>query len=258
MMNGQMFQIASIVATSKKALQLSEPIRFSQLEYENKIEFVFLPQKKFLRTEKYTASNVSLWFEQIKKSGIQDIKLLCPYSVKDRQFLGFSNTTESSILCFYKSGKVTYFTADWQFDSMQKKWNILYSEHEWTNPPSKKPYFENNINSFRDVLLSIKELAKKIECENFANIFTSAINLLDGYSEYPDEKYGLSLPPIPQQNLQMFEAASISDVFGAMGSWNDSPAYMAHKKGLSEEYETLSSELLKNVRLANLYAINEW
>ena len=61
-MNGQMFQIASIVATSKKALQLSEPIRFSQLEYENKIEFVFLPQKKFLRTEKYTASNVSLWF----------------------------------------------------------------------------------------------------------------------------------------------------------------------------------------------------
>ncbi|MFR3386425.1 MAG: hypothetical protein ACLTST_08455 [Lachnospiraceae bacterium] len=48
MMNGQMFQIASIVAASKKALQLSEPIRFSPLEYENKIEFVFLPQKKFL------------------------------------------------------------------------------------------------------------------------------------------------------------------------------------------------------------------
>ena len=43
-----------------------------------------------------------------------------------------------------------------------------------------------------------------------------------------------------------------------MGSWNDSPAYMAHKKGLSEEYETLSSVLLKNVRLAILYAINEW
>lgn len=132
------------------------------------------------------------------------------------------------------------------------------SYHEWTNPPSKKPYFENNINSFRDVLLSIKELAEKIECENFANIFTSAINLLDGCNEYPDEKFGLSLPPIPQQNLQMFEAASVSDVFGAMGSWNDSPAYMAHKKGLSEEYETLSSELLKNVRLAILYAINEW
>ena len=184
--------------------------------------------------------------------------MLCPYSVKDRQFLGFSNTTESSILCFYKSGKVTYFTADWQFDSMQKKWNILYSEYEWTNPPSKKPYFENNINSFRDVLLSIKELAKKIECENFANIFTSAINLLDGCSEYPDEKYGLSLPPIPQQNLQMFEATSISDVLEQWVRGMIAQHIWLTKKGLSEEYETLSSELLKNVRLAILYAINEW
>lgn len=162
MMNGQMFQIASIVATSKKALQLSEPIRFSQLEYENKIEFVFLPQKKFLRTEKYTASNVSLWFEQIKKNGIQDIKLLCPYSVKDRQFLGFSNTTESSILCFYKSGKVTYFTADWQFDSMQKKWNILYSEHEWTNPPSKNHILRITLTHFEMYYYRLKNWLKKL------------------------------------------------------------------------------------------------
>lgn len=86
-------------------MQLSELIRFSQLEYENKIEFVFLPQKKFLRTEKYTASNVSLWFEQIKKNGIQDIKLLCPYSVKDRQFLGFQIQQKGSICVLQKQEK---------------------------------------------------------------------------------------------------------------------------------------------------------
>ncbi len=257
-MNGQMFQIASIVAASKKALKSSESIRYSPLEYENKIEFAFLPEKKFLRKEKYIASNVSLWFDEIKKRDIQDIKLICPYSVNDRGILGFSNTTESSILCFYKSGKVTYFVPDWQFDFMLQKWNILYSEHKWTNPPSQKPQFENNTDSFREVLVSIRELALKIECENFANVFSTAINLLDGCSEYPDEKYGLSLPPIPHQNLKMFEAASAADVFGAMGSWNDSPEWMAHEKGLDEEYETLSSELLKNVRLAILYAINEW
>ena len=56
----------------------------------------------------------------------------------------------------------------------------------------------------------------------------------------------------------MFVGASISVVFGAMGWLNDRAAYMGHKYGLSEEYETLSSELLKNVRLAILYAINEW
>lgn len=47
MMNGQMFQIASIVATSKKALQLSEPIRFSQLEYENKMNLSFYLKRNF-------------------------------------------------------------------------------------------------------------------------------------------------------------------------------------------------------------------
>lgn len=257
-MNGQMFQIASIVAASKKAMQLSEPIQYFPAKYENRIEFAFLPPNEILKMEKYTAPNVSAWFEQIRKNQVLDVKLLCPFSVKDRNLLGFSNMTESSILCFHRNGKVTYFVADWQFDSVQRNWNILYSEHEWPNPPSKKPQFENNTDSFREVLLSIRELAIKIECENFAHIFSSAVNLLDGSNEYPDKKYGIELPQIPQQNLQMFEAASIADVFGAMGSWNDSPPYMAHKKGLDKEYETLSADLLKNIRLAILYAINEW
>jgi len=68
----------------------------------------------------------------------------------------------------------------------------------------------------------------------------------------------LELPQIPDPNLQIFEAASLADVFGAMGSWNDSPPYMAHEKGLDQEYETLSAELLKHIRLAILYAVNEW
>lgn len=136
-MNGQMYQIASIVAASKKAMQTSELIRYTRLKYENSIRFLFLPRKKILKTEKYTAPNISEWFEQLKKNGLQDIKLLCPYLVKDRHLLGFSNTTESSILCFFNNGRVTYFVADWQFDSVQSQWNILYSEHEGTNPPSK-------------------------------------------------------------------------------------------------------------------------
>ena len=257
-MNGQMYQIASVVAASKKAMQLNEPIKYFPAKYENSIEFEFLPQMRFWGMKKYTAPNVSAWFEHIRKNQVIDVKLLCPYSVKDRALLGFSNMTESSILCFHRDGKVTYFVADWQFNSAQKNWNILYSEHEWSDPPSKKPQFENNTDSFRKVLLSIRKLAIKIECESFAHIFSSAVNLLDGSSEYPDKKYGLELPQIPQQNLQMFEAASMADVFGAMGSWNDSPPYMAHKKGLDKEYEILSADLLKNIRLAILYAINEW
>ncbi len=257
-MNGQMYQICSIVAASKKAIQSDGLIKYTPAKYESTITFSFLPEKKIFGAKKYTAPNVSAWFEHIKKKGLQDIKFLCPFTVKDRQLLGFSNTTESFILCFFKGGTVSYFVADWQFDSEKRQWNILYSEHEWPNPPSKKPCFENNTDSFRQVLSDIQNLAIQIGCENFAHIFGSAQNLLDGVGEYPDERNGLELPPIPHGNLQIFEAASLADVFGAMGSWNDSPPYMAHEKGLDKEYENLSNELLKNIRLAILYAINEW
>ncbi|MCQ4823035.1 hypothetical protein, partial [Eubacterium callanderi] len=70
--------------------------------------------------------------------------------------------------------------------------------------------------------------------------------------------YGLSLPPLPNDHLRVFEAASRADVFGAMGSLNDSPPWAAHEKGLEQEYETLSAELLKQIRFGLLYAINEW
>jgi len=257
-MNGQMYQICSIVAASKKTIQSEESIKYIPAKYENTIRFSFLPKKKLFRVKKYIAPNVSAWFEYIKNKGLQDIKFLCPFTVKDRQSLGFSNTTESTILCFFKDGTVSYFVADWQFDSGKKQWDILYSEHEWPDPPLEKPYFENNTASFRQVLQDIQNLAVQIECEDFAYIFNSARTILDGVGEYPDEKYGLELPQIPHGNLQIFEAASLADVFGAMGSWNDSPPYMAHEKGLDKEYDNLSNELLKNIRLAILYAINEW
>ncbi len=250
-MNSQMYQLSSIVAASKRALQFDESIQYTLEKYENKITFSFLSQE-------HKAPSVEAWFEQLESIGLNDIKLLCPIAVKDRNLLGFSNTTESSILCFYKNGNVTYFVADWQYDFEQKFWNIHYSEQKWSNPPSEKPHFENNTDSFRQVLLEIKDFAKKIEFENFANIFDSAREILDGSKDYPDEKYGLHLPKLPQENLQIFEAASCADVFGAMGSWNDSPPWAAHTKGLDKEYENLSNKLLQNIRLAILYAINEW
>ena len=63
---------------------------------------------------------------------------------------------------------------------------------------------------------------------------------------------------MPEEQLRLFKAANLADVFGAMGSWNDHPWALAQEKDLFDEYNKLSDELLKNVRLALLYAINEW
>ncbi len=257
-MNGEIYQMASMVAAAKRAMQTANQIQYTLLKYENSIRFKFLPQRTFFRTTAYTADNVSEWFEQLSKNGMQDIKLLCPYPVKNRYLLGFSNTSQSSIVCYFKNNKVTYFVPNWKFDSAQKQWDIVYSEQEWSNPPAKRHRFENNTDSFRQVLVDIRNFASQIGSDYFADVFGSAISILDGDSEYPYKEYGFEIPQIPDKNLKLFGAAGHADVFGAMGSWNDEPSGAAHQKGLSEEYETLSDELLKNVRLAIMYAINEW
>ena len=256
-MNGQMFQICYIAAAAKKALKDKSSLSYTPLKYENRIEFQFLPERKLLCKKTHKVEDVTVWYDYCLKKGLQDIKYLAPVTVKNRTILGFSNTTESSLVCFYEK-KVTYFTAQWEVDNVQKNWNILYTEQEWENAPSGKPQFENNKEHFKDVLIKIKELAYKIACNNFAVVFQKAIDILSGSSDYTDTEYNLPLPEIPEENLHLFEAASTADVFGAMGSWNDSPAYMAHEKGMDNEYESLSGELLKQIRLATLYAINEW
>lgn len=257
-MNGELYQISAIVTAAKRALQSGNPIQYDQVPYENSVQFELLPQKWIFGTRKITCPDVSAWYNELKKIGLQDIKMLAPTSVKDRNFLGFINTSQGFMACFYESGKVTYFRPKWEFDSAKQKWDVLYTEHEWENHPEGRPRFEDNTNAFRKALTDIQRFATEIECDNFAEIFGKALRVLDEGVEVLGDKSTLPLLPLPDSVQNIFEAASNADVFGAMGSWNDSPAAAAHSKGLGEAYDRLSDELLKNVRLGILYAVNEW
>lgn len=255
-MNGEMYHICCITAAAKKALQDGTDILYTPIEYVFRTEFRFLPEKELFVRKDFTAYNVEDWFEHCKQKKLLDMKFLAPVSVSDRMVLGYSNTSQSSIVCFYEGGKVTYFTARWEFDPT-RKWTVLYTENEWQDPPSEKPHFEDHTEDFARTLEKIKGLAVQLGFEGFAQTFQDAWNLLIGRKEAADVDK-LAMPPLPAKHRQMFAAASKADVFGAMGSWNDSPPYVAHERGLDAEYDRLSAELLKNIRLAVLYAVNEW
>ena len=249
-MNGQMYQIACIVAAARKALKTGKEICYKPEKYTNKLSFQILPSEKGEVIE----LSVSDWFENLKEKGLKDLKLFCPISVNDRGILGFSNTTQSSILCFYKDGKASYFLPNWEVASLSRSWDVTYTEYEWERSSQDIPHYENNIEEFKDILTRIENLAIKIECDNFAKVFHSARNyLLD-----LDAAKVLEEPKIPPQNQNIFRAASAADVFGAMGSWNDEPGWLAQDKGLGQVYDELSDQLLRNIRLAILFAINEW
>ncbi len=206
----------------------------------------------------FNVTGVDQWYQHCVKLGLKDIKYLSPISVKNRAILGFSNTSNGSIVCFFNSNEVTYFDAYWEFNKDKKSWNVTYKEHLWENPPSGKPQFEDNSEEFKEILDKIGDFSCKIELPSWKKVFDKSIKLLEGTYKAEEGETKISYPKLPEQHLKIFMAASNADVFGAMGSWNDSPPYAAHFKGLDKEYEEYSAELLFQVRKATLYAINEW
>ncbi len=254
-MNGEMLQLCRIVIAAKKALKENTDIVFEPIKYENSIKFSFIQKNSLFQKGENTANNVKEWFTACKDKGLTDIKLLAPVNVKDRSILGFSNTNQSCILCFYNKN-VTFFTAQWSFDNINRQWNTHYTERPWENPPEEKPVFCDNSAQFKLILEQIRDLAEKIDCDNFVKIFQKSINILTGEEKTDNSELPYTL--LPEEKIKLFKAAEISDVFGAMGSWNDSPPYMAQEKGLEKEYETLSDQLLKQIRSAILYSVNEW
>lgn len=255
-MNGELFHLCRMVIAAKKALKKDNGnFIYEPFKYENSVNFTFLPKNSLFHRSENHAKGAEKWFEVCKSRGLTDIKLLTPIGVKNRSVLGFSNTNQSCILCFYNK-EVTFFTAEWSFDRDRKKWDIMYTERPWDNPPKEKPFFRNNSEPFKLVLELIRDLAKKIDCGRFADIFQRAADILKGECDINGLEFPYTL--LPEENVRLLKAADISDVFGAMGSWNDSPPYMAHEKGLDKEYDALSAELLKQMRLAILFAVNNW
>lgn len=265
-MNGETHHIYRLAVAARKALKTGSALSFAPLRYENRTEFQFLPEKKLglFGAKAYKAENAAQWYERCVKNGLRDIKLLVPAETgaEDAALLGFSNTTETSLACFYAE-KATYFVPRWEFDSEQEGWDVLYKERKWKKAPPGMPRFENNSESFKEVLLKIKELALKIDddSEFFADIFQNAFDILEGSSghiAYSVASFNLPVDVMPEENIRLFEATIKADVFATSGSWTDSPPYQASLKGLKDEYYSLTDELLKQIRLATLYAINEW
>lgn len=257
-MNGEMFQICMLVNAVRNAMEGKKEFTYSCEEYVNSMSFSFLPQGKGEEPREVSAPRE--WYEGCIRKGVNDMKFLAPLKYQDRSLLGSANAGRTCIAAFQGDGAVTYWTAVWEFDSILRKWNVGYRENRWKEPPAGKPRFRDNTAEFLDVLLRIGEFAEEIECGDFAGIFRNAWAILSGREEIPD-RHGngrpVTLPDFPESRRRMFYAASKADVFGAMGSWNDSPPYCAHIKGLDDMYDRLSDELLMQIRLAVLFAVNE-
>ena len=251
-MNGQVEQMCNIVLCARKALYENEEINFVTSKHVLSIKFVFTSE--LIGQKSFEADSVWKWFHICKERDLDDIKFMIPTATDDRYILGFSNTSQGLIVCFWKQGKVTCFCPIWEFDSERKGWNIVYEEHLMTSVRKENITFTNQTEEFKKVLLDIGKLATDIGFEGFPNIFHNAYEALCDFSHV--EPCHVSAQ-VPNEFKGIYYAVETADVFGAMGSWNDSPPYYAHQKGLEKEYNELSDKLLKQLRYHMMYVVNE-
>lgn len=249
-MNGEYANLCNLAASARFALK-NGSFDYTVQKYVISEEFVFLPRKTGLFSCNHiVAKNSDMWFKELLTLGLVDVIMMLPLNSSSLLHC-FSNSSGGCVLCFFKSGKVTFFAPRWTFNNKERGWEIVFTENNCDNPLESKPVFSDNTMLFGQTLAQIAEFAERIDEKYWADVFREAKRILDGELELSVSN------DIPEKIMRLAYAAAKSDVFGAMGSWNDSPAYSAMEKGFSEEFNRLSGELFEHIKNALMYAVNE-
>ncbi len=252
-MNGELHQLSRLVLYVKDMTRSGRVVDF-KLDGHEKLSFI--PKKDILFSKVEECSDAQSWYKLLEKREIKDISLVSYFEKDDIKFAGLSNSTEQGIVTEYANGKTTIWIAKSKFDDEIKVWTTYYKEFKWR--AGDAPYtYEECRRDFEKTLLDIEELAYVLECDNFAKIFREAYDILTSKDESSIPEWARdAMPNLTSERLRLFLAASKADVFGAMGSWNDSPMWVASEKGLQEKYYNLSHDLYVSTRKAVMNAVN--
>ena len=252
-MNGEVFNACAIVASIKQALKSNLELNYKSEKYIKSLVFDYITGDE---PEKREQASINEWFKHAKKLGLKDVRYATNLSVtsEERSLQGFSNVSYKSILCIYKD-KMSYLVPHWSYKEDKRGWDIVYKEFS-LNGMFEIQKFSDSTLEFKDILTKIAKFADEIECENFGDCFRKGLKALNEPKKI--EQNILNAPLMPKLNLALFNAASVADVFGGMGSWNDDAAGLAKRKKREKEYDELSAELFTQMQKAILFAINEW
>ena len=244
-MNGEIADLCRIVLAVRKAMITNTVPEYSGAKYVSKT--VFIPSGSTAQKD------LPAWYEEAVSGSLCDVKLLVPTRVEDRSILGFSNTHNGWMTCYYRDGIINRMVPGWRYNREQKSWEAEYREVPWEDAPKRIPVYHDHTAQFINVLLEIRRLADTICEPYFYACFSEALSVLnDKDSAGHNNSSGIEWP-----HAANFLAAHAADVFGAMGSWNDTPEGKAHAMKLSSEYNRLSDALLEQIRLNLMYAVNE-
>lgn len=245
-MNGEICDLCLLALSANKALHEHTVFSMPDAQYIAERRFVFSDGFGF-------ADSSDKWFRISQKRGMKYVRLFLPDRVKDRNLIGFSNTSRAFLAIVQGDGTVLRMEPEWIWLKNKKAWCVTCRESFWNHSADEFPVWTDQTGQLKTVLSEIREFALAIKEPFFADCFLDAYNLLNGKDPANNNVLFHDLPA-PYGNI--INAVSRADVFGAMGSWNDSPPFEAKSIGREHDYERLSDALLHLIRVNLMYAVN--
>ena len=244
-MNGEIADLCRVVLAVRKALfHQTVPVYYGSK---------YVSDTFFVRTDSSSAKDLCTWYREAVSASLCDVKLLLPTRAANRGILGFSNSHNGWMTCYYTDGTVNRMMPEWRYLREQKCWKVQYREVPWEDAPYKIPVYHDHTEQFINVLHAILKLSDQLREPYFSARFEKALSVLnDKEGTGHNNTSGVEWP-----HAGNFLAAASADVFGAMGSWNDTPEGKARAMNLGKEYDRLSSDLLEQICLNLMYAVNE-
>lgn len=123
----------------------------------------------------------------------------------------------------------------------------LYSE-EFLNVVNQKYDIERLRLALEDMVLLSRELDNM-----FRSRFESAIAALNG-RVFESEEYSWLDSTVAKREVLI--ACIKSDLFGGMGSWFDSPLYLAEQRNMTDRFNMVSFKLKDEIRKSRIYVVN--
>ena len=185
--------------------------------------------------------------------GLTDLTLYRPQAGEKYQLYGFANYGYMAMICRYRNGDAAAFVPKWSSAMRGGQPILRFTENRMASSDIPNMIYDDNTERFASVLEEIAAFAQDIGFSWFAEQYLEARDII--YGQKPCDPT-ISLPFMSEKGRRLVSAANVADLFGGMGSWNDSPPYYAQKAGRESDYDRLSQALFDELRAAVLYAVN--
>ncbi len=241
-MNGQLHHLIQVVDTCSKYLNGKSQNVLDDKHYSS---LVFIKQnentiiKKLMgkpTSELVIATKISEFQKYLENNKCKKVYIHLSVEEDDINLSAYANGIAGQLMVCEFNNYIEIWRNSFNYNG--EKWDVVYYMIDRSNKQYKpvkrnlKEEYIKLINCYE----SLEEFALLIEQKYWAEFFEKGKrNLLD-------------IPDLERNEINKV-IQNIKWPFGGMGSWNDSPPYSAHEKGLDEDFKVKSNMLYNQLHV---------